>query len=48
MPVRQWSTTAWPPASACGSSIPDAGHMVNLEAPDFVNAVLREAVGAAD
>jgi len=27
-------------------TIPDAGHMVNLESPDLVNAVLREAVGA--
>jgi 3-oxoadipate enol-lactonase len=28
-------------------TIPDAGHMVNLEEPDLVNAVLREAVVAA-
>jgi 3-oxoadipate enol-lactonase len=28
-------------------TIPDAGHMVNLEAPELVNALLREAVIAA-
>lgn len=28
-------------------TVPDSGHMVNLEAPDLVNAVLREAVVAA-
>jgi 3-oxoadipate enol-lactonase len=28
-------------------TIPDAGHMVNLEAPDLVNALLRDAISAA-
>ena len=28
-------------------TVPDAGHMVNLEAPAVVNALLRDAVSAA-
>ena len=28
-------------------TVPDAGHMVNLEAPELVNALLRDTVGAA-
>jgi 3-oxoadipate enol-lactonase len=28
--------------------VPDAGHMVNMEAPDIVNALLRKAIIAAN
>jgi pimeloyl-ACP methyl ester carboxylesterase len=27
--------------------VPDAGHMVNMEAPDVVNALLRKAITTA-
>ncbi|MGA7911275.1 MAG: alpha/beta hydrolase [Candidatus Dormiibacterota bacterium] len=32
---------------ACTTTVPDAGHMVNMEKPNVVNALLREAITEA-
>lgn len=32
---------------ACKTTVPDAGHMVNMEKPNVVNALLREAITEA-